>query len=69
MAQVAPATSQFQLKKDSLSKESYDIDLKIQQFKQTGNLKHIPNLEAAKLELHKQIVKKEVELRTGVASS
>ena len=47
----AGGVSQVSLKRelDQLSKEIYDIDLKIQQLKQVGNLTHVPNLEAAKI--------------------
>ena len=39
-----------QLKRDldSLSQQIFQIDLKIQQFRQQNNTQHIPNLEAAK---------------------
>ena len=49
--------SQAQLKRenDCLSKEIFDIDLRIQIFRSEGNTTHIPALEAAKVEIQKNI--------------
>ena len=60
--------SQAILKKhiDSLSAQRYQIDSEMQKFKQQSQL-HIPNLEAAKLELQKQIVKEQVDLELLLA--
>ena len=47
---------------DSLSQQIFQIDLKIQQFRQQNNTQHIPNLEAAKKELQQQILQKQIAL-------
>ena len=53
-----------QLKRDldSLSQQIFQIDLKIQQFRQQNNTQHIPNLKAAKKELQQQILQKQIAL-------
>ena len=63
--------SQAALKRqiDSLSAQIYQIDLQIQKFKQQAQPQHIPNLEAAKLELQKQIVKAQVDLELLLAKA
>ena len=47
---------------DSLSQQIFQIDLKIQQFRQQNNTQHIPNLKAAKKELQQQILQKQIAL-------
>ena len=43
------------------------INLRIQPFKPQGNLQHIPNLEAAKVEIQKDIVDTEIQLELKIA--
>ena len=52
-----------------LSVQIYQKDLQIQKFKQQAQSQHIPNLEAAKLNLQKQIVKADVDLELLVAKA
>ena len=61
--------SQTALKRhiDSLSDQIYQIDLQVQKFKQQAQPQHIPNLDAAKKELQKQIVKVQVDLELLLA--
>ena len=49
--------SRIQLKRelDSLSKELFDIDVKIEGFEQPHNRQYIPNLKAARAVIAKQI--------------
>ena len=54
---------------NSLSDQIYQIDLQIQKFKQQAQPQHIPSLEAAKLELQKQIVKAQVDLELLLAKA
>ena len=63
MTQAAP-TSQAQLKREleALSKDIFEIDLKIEQFRQQRKVQHIASLEAAKIELQKRIVQKKIQL-------
>ena len=46
-----------------LSWQIYEIDLRIQTFKQQRNYQHIQALEAAKVELQKQILQKKIDLQ------
>ena len=70
MAQGGPV-SQVQLKREleELSRQIFEIDLKIQSFKQQGNSNHIPKLEAAKAEMTKKIQQKQIELEIKKAQS
>ena len=54
---------------DSLSQQIFQIDLKIQQFRQQNNTQHISNLEAAKKEIQKQIVQKQIDLERQQAQN
>ena len=56
--------SQAALKRhiNSLSDQIYQKDLPIQKFKQQVQPQHIPNVEVAKQQLQKQIVKAQVDL-------
>ena len=67
MAQVVPV-SQTQLKHEleSLSWQIVPIDLRLQQFRQQCN---IHRLEAAKVELQKQIVDKQITLELWLAEA
>ena len=58
-------STQAQLKRDldSLGRDLFNIDLQIQQLKQGAKNPHqIQTLEAAKFEIQKQVVAKEIEL-------
>ena len=61
--------SQAQLKREinSLSKEIFDTDLRIQTFSSQDNTVHILALEAAKIELQKQIVDCQIQLESKKA--
>ena len=62
---MAAGVSQASLKRelDALLKQIYEIDIKIQQFKsQQQNHHHIPNLEAAKVDIQRKIVDKQIQL-------
>ena len=63
--------SQAQLKRDldSLSKQIFDIDLPIQRQQASGNTQTIANLEAAKVEIQKEIVAKQIELELKQAQN
>ena len=63
--------SQAQLKRDldSLSKQIFDIDLAIQRQQGSGNTQTIANLEAAKVEIQKEIVAKQIELELKQAQN
>ena len=52
-----------QLKRNikQLSKEIYEIDLKIQEFRAQGNDAHIPALETAKHDIQKQIPQHQIQ--------
>ena len=54
--------AQLKCELDSLSQQIFQIDLKIQQFRQQNNTQHISNLEAAKKELQQQILQKQIAL-------
>ena len=54
--------AQLKCEIDSLSQQIFQIDLKIQQFRQQNNTQHISNLEAAKKELQQQILQKQIAL-------
>ena len=62
--------SQAQLKRDldSLSKQIFDIALAIQR-QGPGNTQTIANLEAAKVEIQKEIVAKQIELELKQAQN
>ena len=59
MTQVASAY-QAQLKR--WLEALFEIDLKIKQFRQQRNMQHIAFLKAAKIELQKRIVQKEIQV-------
>ena len=63
--------SQAQLKRDldSLSKQIFDIDLAIQRQQGSGNTQTIANLEAAKVEIQKEIVAKQIKLELKQAQN
>ena len=67
MTQGGQTQSNLKRKLDQLSQEIFQIDLRIQQFKQQGNLQHIPNLEAAKVKIQKDIVDTEIHLELKIA--
>ena len=69
MAKGAPSKAQLKSKIAQLSKDLYNIDLQIQTIRQgQPNPHQITALQAAKLEIQKQVVAKEVELaRTRTA--
>ena len=54
--------AQLKRELDSLSQQIFQIDLKIQQFRQQNNTQHISNLEAAKKDLEHQILQKQIAL-------
>ena len=63
--------SQAQCKRelDQLSKEIFEIDLKIHSFRAQGNNTHIPVLEAARAEITKQIQQCQVQLELKKAQT
>ena len=54
--------AQLKRELDSLSQQIFQIDLKIQQFRQQNNTQNISNLEAAKKELQQQILQNQIAL-------
>ena len=71
MAEGGRAISQVQLKRDldSLSKQIFNIDLAIQRQQGPGNTQTIANLEAAKVEIQKEILAKQIELELKQAQN
>ena len=63
--------SQAQLKRDldSLSKQIFDNDLAIQRQQGSGNTQTIANFEAAKVEIQKEIVAKQIKLELKQAQN
>ena len=67
MAQGGQTQADLKRKLDQLSQEIIQIDLRIQWFKQQGNLQHIANLEAAKVKIQKDIVDTKIQLELKIA--
>ena len=73
MAGAGPTFSQAELKLkiDSVSKDIYFIDLELQKIRQSGGNSgdRVQNLQAAKLDLQKQVVQLQVQLELKKAQS
>ena len=69
MAQGGPSQAQLKRELEELSRQIFEIDIKIQSFSQQGNNNHIPALEAVIDEITKKIQQKQVELEIKKAQS
>ena len=54
MVQGGQTQADLKRKLDQLSHKIFQIDLRIQQFKQQGKLQYIPNLEAVEVKIQKR---------------
>ena len=62
MAAKGPSQAELKRRLDSRSQQIFEIDLKIQSFRTQGKVDTVRDLEAAKLELQKQIVSLQIDL-------
>ena len=69
MAVRGPSQAELKCRLDSLSKQIFEIDLKIQSFRTQGKVDTVRDLEAAKLELQKQIVSLQIDLELAKAKA
>ena len=69
MAVRGPSQAELKRRLDSLSKQIFEIDLKIQSFRTQGKVDTVCDLEAAKLELQKQIVSLQIDLELAKAKA
>ena len=67
MAWGGQTQANLKRKLDQLHEQIFQTDLRIPQFKQQGNLQHVPNFEAAKVKIQKDIVVTTTQLELKIA--